>query len=507
MPRRTTIVRERQKRKREDDNVLAALESVGTGHLGCVNAVDQFRLLAHRLQWKDQAVSSASSEVDTLKAEGAEMQEALKQHTESCQIVRRDVVPLLQQREKSMAQATFLSEMQKISPNDVARLNVGDEIFTVPLKLLLSTDESGNYFDMLFKFDSQKRRGGESHGASCFSFQPPILDETGALFIDRDPAVFRVILNYLRGYRILNTLSEEMLGMLKVDAQYFQLRGLMNDLNERVAESGGKFLPGPGVNPERNRFRVIYGVAVVGNCFLVTGRHRITFQVLNNDYVGIGLVSDTCVNTDQEFHKTPNCCVYYMTGVFYSNFPHHHKEDRLDVLEKGDYISLMVDMNNRVAQFTLKNSTKTISLGNARKLRFAVAMKMSSAVRIVPESEVKHISSFVQRPTEMSTSLADIQPSLGDERDALTQLSQTNGAVSLVSAMNNIRPLSQQDILEDPPLLQPVLSPEHTIRYGMDNLPQFGTFNQAPPDNTHNELNDEEQFLFMPAPQRNRGSL
>ncbi|RNF16923.1 uncharacterized protein Tco025E_05019 [Trypanosoma conorhini] len=441
MPQRGVVPRERQKRPRQSGGEVGQVKA--SPHHG--EMITDESLCRHE-------EAEASLESDCLPstasaAAAADIQNELKGQFDACQLIERDVASLLKRREQSTAVMGSILSLRNISPYDTVRLNVGDEPFTVPLQLLLSRDGNANYFDVLFGFcqsstfgDNAEGQGqdgsgggGGGGGSNPYSrlMQPPTLDETGALFIDRDPATFRLILNYLRGYRMLTMLNEDQLSMLKTDARYFQIRGLMDELGAQTTEGSVKFRPGPGVNPERNRFRVIYGVAMVGHRFLITGRHRITFQVLNSDYVGIGLVSDSCVSTDQEFHRTSHCCVYYMTGVFYSNFPHHRKEDGLEALEKDDYVSLMVDMNKRVAEYTLKNSTKMISLGNARKLRFAVAMKLSSSVRIVPEEEAEQLPLFQRRAQAEPVLLGSRTPTMGDDREALTQASQPNGAGSL----------------------------------------------------------------------------
>lgn len=429
MPQRGTIPRERCKRSRQSggDTRLAKATS---SRAEIITTEDD----CHRDDTDESQVSSqfpsAASEAVT-----SDIQSDIKKRFDECQLIERDVASLLKQRKQSTAAMGSILSVKNLSPNDVIRLNVGDELFTVPIQLLLGKDGDENFFDVILGFYNYNNKNDnlDDDNNICNYFFPPPLDETGALFIDRDPSTFRHILNYLRGYQLLGVLNEDQLSMLRTDARYFRIGSLINELGDQTATNMVRFRPGPGVNPERNRFRVIYGIAMVGERFLITGRHSITFQVMNSDYVGIGLVSDSCVSTDQEFHKTPNCCVYYMTGVFYSNFPHHRKEDGLEALERGDYVSLMVDMNKRVAEYTLKGSTKMISLGNARKLRFAVAMKLSSSVRIVPEEEARKLSLFQRGPLMEGLSSETHMPLFGDHREQLTQLSQPSGAGSLAS--------------------------------------------------------------------------
>uniref|UniRef100_A0A0M3IVM1 BTB domain-containing protein n=1 Tax=Ascaris lumbricoides TaxID=6252 RepID=A0A0M3IVM1_ASCLU len=57
---------------------------------------------------------------------------------------------------------------------------------------------------------------------------PTVHDETGAIFIDRDPALFRVILNYLRTKQV--DLSCASMTSLKHEAQYYGLGPLIKRL-------------------------------------------------------------------------------------------------------------------------------------------------------------------------------------------------------------------------------------------------------------------------------------
>ncbi|EPY37977.1 hypothetical protein AGDE_05956 [Angomonas deanei] len=217
---------------------------------------------------------------------------------------------------------------------------------------------------------------------------PKLYCEDGkSLFIDRDPDSFRHVLNYLRGYKenYFRLLAEDTIKKLKSDADFYQLRGLGAIFSD---EKKSKFLfnPGPGVSADRIRQCIVYSVFTVGDVFLVTGKHSITYRIHNVEYLGVGLVSDSCVDMDREHHKVPNSCVYYMSGVFYSNYTFHRKEENLETLQPNDIVTLTVDMDKKVAEFQLKNTRKVVSLGKCSGVKFSVTMKYSSKIEIVNQT-------------------------------------------------------------------------------------------------------------------------
>ncbi|MFH4980192.1 hypothetical protein AB6A40_006901 [Gnathostoma spinigerum] len=58
---------------------------------------------------------------------------------------------------------------------------------------------------------------------------PTVRDETGAIFIDRDPGLFRIILNYLRTKQV--DISTANVVSLKHEAQYYGLGPLVKRLS------------------------------------------------------------------------------------------------------------------------------------------------------------------------------------------------------------------------------------------------------------------------------------
>lgn len=93
------------------------------------------------------------------------------------------------------------------------KLDVGGTIFTTSLPVLTSI--KGTYFDAMFsgRWELQK-------------------EEDGTIFIDRDPFVFRYILNFLRGDEpLINLLTPMEKEMLKRDADFYQINQLVDLLN------------------------------------------------------------------------------------------------------------------------------------------------------------------------------------------------------------------------------------------------------------------------------------
>ena len=75
--------------------------------------------------------------------------------------------------------------------NDIVHLNVGGQRFSTSKRTLLSVQGEETFFTSLL---SGRISSNE--------------DENGAIFIDRDPTLFRLILNYLRTHQ-LHLLVEE----------------------------------------------------------------------------------------------------------------------------------------------------------------------------------------------------------------------------------------------------------------------------------------------------------
>jgi hypothetical protein len=259
----------------------------------------------------------------------------------------------------------------------MVRLNVGGDVFVAQRDTLLghrSVDpldsSESSFFYRLICPDA---------GAAAATF----VDSTGAILIDRDPCSFAVILNYLRGYENALVIPSFLRAIVAQDADYYNLPGLKRRLADPLEECPLLFQPGPGIAPERRRFKPTFGINFISDRFFVGGRHSVTLEVLGADYLGIGVASDACVSQDIEFHRTTNCCVYYMSGVFYSAFPSPRKEEALESFGVGDTVEMHIDMDARILTYMFRGVTKVVSVKSAYRLRFAVTLKRKSGVRIL----------------------------------------------------------------------------------------------------------------------------
>eukprot|EP00759_Apiculatamorpha_spiralis_P013376 PhF_6_TR20016/c0_g1_i2/m.29235 len=206
-------------------------------------------------------------------------------------------------------------------------------------------------------------------------------DSNGNYFLDRDGKSFRHILNYLRGYTLC--VKPEELHLLSSDVEYYGLERMKPLLGIGVPEDW-RFSDGPGVSADRLRFRSAFVVSLLGDDWVHQGVVQQSFRVERAEYVGIGVVSKHCTDQGQEFHKTPQCAVYYMSGVLYHNYPTHTKLETTEPYSDGDIITVVLDMTLRELTWKRNDHTiTTIAVEGATEQRLAVVIKRNSVVHIV----------------------------------------------------------------------------------------------------------------------------
>ena len=205
-------------------------------------------------------------------------------------------------------------------------------------------------------------------------------DEENRILIDRDSEVFSQVINCLRGYDPQIIYHQR--DMLVRDLKYYGLTSIADKIHEQMHAASKLFL-----NPIADggsTFRAAFSVGYIGEKPLMLGKHTMRFRIDHCSYVGIGVVSDYCTAIDTEFHKTPDCCVYYYTGVIYANYPHHTKEEGHERFTSGDIVTIALDMDEKNIKFyTRGRIVRIVDCQTANRLRFAVVMKSESRVTIL----------------------------------------------------------------------------------------------------------------------------
>ena len=238
------------------------------------------------------------------------------------------------------------------------RFNVGGTFHTISKNILCSYPES--------------KLCQLVHNTNCAR------DRDHRLLIDRDGETFGHVLNVLRGKKAQSVRPHS--AMVEDDLRYYGPFSPQLAVPENFGNSNLFCNPlSAGSLSARATFCVGY---VNGSS--VQGCNVVRFRMDRCAYVGVGVVSDSCSELDVEFHKSPLCCVYYMTGVLYTNFVNHMKEEGHQRFFTNDVISISLNMDKKVIKFMNGDRiVRIIDCQSASRLRFAVVVKFESVVTIL----------------------------------------------------------------------------------------------------------------------------
>uniref|UniRef100_A0A1I7T5D3 BTB domain-containing protein n=1 Tax=Caenorhabditis tropicalis TaxID=1561998 RepID=A0A1I7T5D3_9PELO len=102
------------------------------------------------------------------------------------------------------------------SKNRIVKLNIGGTVFHTTVSTLTRFD---GFFKTLLETDV-----------------PVTKDDTGSIFVDRDPTYFRFILNFMRDGDVELPDSKKELKEIHIEAQYYLLKDLCELCNTRLTE-------------------------------------------------------------------------------------------------------------------------------------------------------------------------------------------------------------------------------------------------------------------------------
>ena len=206
------------------------------------------------------------------------------------------------------------------------------------------------------------------------------VDREGRIRIDRDPVIFRIIINMLRGHRpdmMLEGSGVNLHQNLLEDLAYFDIS--VNDtlpphrqmiMKEGEFVGGGAMECGKCFDSRGPLFSTLVGE------FQTSGIHAVRFEIRNEGYVGIGIVSRHFLEisrTDADFRDIADCAVYFSDGAICTNRNNiHRREDSGQVYEAEDIITCEMNFkHNRVAWYK-GNTAVSMHPLDATNLCFAV---------------------------------------------------------------------------------------------------------------------------------------
>jgi hypothetical protein len=145
----------------------------------------------------------------------AKIQKTFKAITDQLEIGRAELKKAMNVLQEEKAQIAKEGKDKRISEGKAIKFNVGGQIFKTTFKSLSSIP--GSFFHSL-------AITGNLEGL-------PTLPD-GSIFIDRDPQMFRYIINYVRHPDEKPVLPEspEEIAELRIEAAYFKLESLLSDI-------------------------------------------------------------------------------------------------------------------------------------------------------------------------------------------------------------------------------------------------------------------------------------
>ena len=208
-------------------------------------------------------------------------------------------------------------------------------------------------------------------------------DASGHFFIDRDGALFGIILSLLRGYQV--NIDPSFARLLHTDLQYYGLRLLQNAVFPAI-DQNPQFLPGPGVKANRKVLSSGLLVRLCGATWLDSMNHSQTFSILQGPFVGIGIVGEDFLDYSSDFGLSKNCAAYYMDGSVRYNFDRFESVETSSMLRIGDRVTVSLSFSNRSLVWSKDGADLyRVSLDKVckkMKFKFAAVLKAPAIITI-----------------------------------------------------------------------------------------------------------------------------
>lgn len=208
-------------------------------------------------------------------------------------------------------------------PDKVLQLNFGGTIITALRSTLMSSPSN---FEQWIRedFDGFPR------------------DSKGIPFFERDPIVFKHILNFLRGYGLPE--ETDIYPFLAEDAEYFNLKEIMNIIGPQKGSL--KFLPGPGVSPDGKEFttKAIVGICGAKAIYPDEKERFVTFFLEKAAMVEVGVVAADNVVRNTMLSSQSRSISLRSTGEVMIKLSEEVLQDATE-LSRGDSITVRLSFS------------------------------------------------------------------------------------------------------------------------------------------------------------------
>eukprot|EP01095_Lingulamoeba_sp_RSL-Kostka_P012166 TRINITY_DN477_c2_g1_i1.p1 TRINITY_DN477_c2_g1~~TRINITY_DN477_c2_g1_i1.p1 ORF type:complete len:288 (+),score=62.59 TRINITY_DN477_c2_g1_i1:35-865(+) len=235
--------------------------------------------------------------------------------------------------------------------NARVKLDVGGKLFSTSMSTLLS--QSDTFFSKLFSGD--------------FDI---MYQEDGSIFIDRDPIVFRYILNFLRGYCFdIESVSTQDLNWLYEDAKFYQIKKLEEKIEDSQIEGILDFNVDCFSNTNlifsnQNKTIKCGPKSIWGNArtnYLNNGKHFTEIKITNsggNGHIRIGICNKG-INLNKDYAgSTVNSLALYPGGYLEGFHAGHYPEVKMVV---DDIIGMELDFSKNQLTYYF-NGIKIVSI-------------------------------------------------------------------------------------------------------------------------------------------------
>ncbi|EGD75380.1 hypothetical protein PTSG_06457 [Salpingoeca rosetta] len=280
---------------------------------------------------------------------------------EEAEKLQRGQNALAQEKANWEAQARKLASC--VVPRSRVQIDVGGTVFTTSKQTL--TKFANSFFASMF--------------SGRHELQP---EDDGSFFVDRDPFVFRHVLNFMRGQPPqLEELSDVELKALKQDAQFYQLPELLEALTPpepMLALPSCKFTSGNNytLNTERDTVTKTGGdngwnTNALGEAIPSTGATTIRFTIMQtngpNSNIMLGIVPSSFNRNGINMFNKCGWHFHCANSHRHSGPPNNHRNQPYAPtgrLEGEDVVDMVVDRNARAISFIVNGNNAGVAYQN-----------------------------------------------------------------------------------------------------------------------------------------------